>query len=95
MTDTSEITNLSLYHYQTCPYCAVTRRVIAQTGADIEKRDIRLSSAYRSELISEGGRPQVPCLRIEKDNGNVEWLYESADINRFIRQYAEQTSISA
>jgi len=28
----------------------------------------------------------VPCLRIEKADGAVEWMYESADINRYLER---------
>ena len=27
-----------------------------------------------------GGKIQVPCLRIEKNDNEIEWLYESKDI---------------
>lgn len=36
-------------------------------------------AAYR-ELIQKGGRSMVPCLRIQQDNGNEIWLYESLAI---------------
>ena len=37
----------------------------------------------RSELISGGGKGQVPCLRIDDGSGNVQWMYESDDIIRY------------
>ena len=46
-------------------------------------------SAYR-ELVTGGGRATVPCLRIERAEGQVEWMYESIDIMRFIDDVAEQ-----
>jgi len=87
--------NLALYHYQSCPYCAVTRQAIKQTGLNIEQRNVSKQPQYRSELIKEGGKSQVPCLRIEKENGDVHWLYESQDIIQFIRQYANKTKQAA
>ena len=46
-------------------------------------------SAYR-ELVTGGGRATVPCLRIERDDGQVEWLYESLDIVHFIDDVKDQ-----
>lgn len=46
-------------------------------------------SAYK-ELVTGGGRATVPCLRIERDDGQVEWLYESLDIMRFIDEVKDQ-----
>jgi len=31
-----------------------------------------------------GGKTQVPCLRIEQAGGEVEWMYESDDIIRYL-----------
>jgi glutaredoxin len=87
--------NFSLYHYQSCPYCAITRQAIKQTELNIEQRNVSKQPQYRSELIKEGGKSQVPCLRIEKENGDVHWLYESQDIIQFIRQYAKKTKQAA
>jgi len=87
--------NLALYHYQSCPYCAVTRQTIRQIGFNIEQRNVSKQPHYRAELIKEGGKSQVPCLRIEKENGDVQWLYESQDIIQFIRQHAKKTKQAA
>lgn len=38
-----------------------------------------------ADLITGGGKNQVPCLRIETGNGNVRWLYESIDIVRYLK----------
>lgn len=90
MTKPNNIKALSLYHFQSCPFCAATREVIKQTRLNIEHRDIRLQQQHRSALISGGGKPQVPCLRIEKEDGKHMWLYESADIIHFLRRYDAQ-----
>lgn len=42
-------------------------------------------SDHRDALISGGGKTQVPCLRIETENGQVEWMYESDDIIRYLK----------
>lgn len=91
----SDKLNLALYHHQSCPYCAVTRQAIKQTGLNIGQRDVKKQPHFRAELIKEGGKSQVPCLRIEKENGDVHWLYESQDIIQFIRNYAKKTKQAA
>ncbi|GAB3525089.1 glutaredoxin family protein [Photobacterium alginatilyticum] len=90
MIKSNNIKALSLYHYQGCPFCAATRKAIKQTKLNIEYRDIRLQPQNRSDLINGGGKPQVPCLRIEKENGQHVWLYESTDIIHFLRSYDAQ-----
>ncbi|MFT6907547.1 MAG: glutaredoxin [Oleiphilaceae bacterium] len=77
--------NLSLYHYQACPFCAVTRNVLNHIDLNVEQRDILKNPQHRQDLISGGGMPQVPCLRIE-ENGKIKWLYESSDIISFLKQ---------
>jgi len=80
---------LSLYQYRSCPYCAMTSHAINQMGMNIEHRDILMQPEYRAELMQEGGSSQVPCLRIEKDDGKTEWLYESMDIIEYLRGRSE------
>ena len=46
-------------------------------------------AAYK-ELITGGGRATVPCLRIEREGREVEWLYESRDIMEFIDGASDQ-----
>ena len=36
-------------------------------------------------LMRGGGKGQVPCLRIESELGQVQWLYESDDILDYIQ----------
>ena len=61
-------------------------------GIDISMRNtVNDISAYK-ELVAGGGRATVPCLRIERDNGQIEWMYESVDIMRFIDDVADQLS---
>jgi glutathione S-transferase len=76
---------LALYHSPTCWYCAKVRQKVGDLKLDLELRDIGASNAYRNELMQEGGKGQVPCLRIEHANG-VEWKYESADICSYLEQ---------
>ena len=81
-----EATNLSLYHFRTCPFCVKTRHDLRRLGLDVELRDAQNDTQYEKELIEQGGKRQVPCLRIQHDEGKVEWLYESNDIREYLEQ---------
>jgi glutathione S-transferase len=83
MTHNKQLKGLALYHYRACPYCARTRQVLDKLNLSVEQRDILIEPKHRQELLQQGGSRQVPCLRIEKDNGQVQWLYESADIIKY------------
>ncbi|WP_298940201.1 glutaredoxin [uncultured Psychromonas sp.] len=78
--------SMSLYYYDACPFCAMTRKAIQKLGVSIEPRNIQQNNQHRSDLIQGGGKKQVPCLRIEHSNGETQWLYESSDIVNFISQ---------
>ena len=43
-------------------------------------------SQLQRELIEQGGQYMVPCLRIEKEDGTAQWLYESTDIIRYLTE---------
>ena len=78
--------NIVLYQFQQCPFCVITRRQIHRLALNIEKRDARNNAQWNQELISEGGKYQVPCLKITANEGSVEWKYESADINKYLEE---------
>ncbi|MBV1920168.1 MAG: glutathione S-transferase N-terminal domain-containing protein [Pseudomonadales bacterium] len=92
MTIPTNVANLSLYHYQSCPYCAVTRKALSQLDIDVVQRDVMQQPKYRSELMTGGGKTQVPCLRIEGEDGKVSWMYESGDIIKYLRRYANEAA---
>lgn len=77
---------LKLYQFHSCPFCVKVRRVIKRLSLNIELRDAKNTSHFRKELKSAGGRLKVPCLRIEDDNGNIKWLYESSDIDLYLNE---------
>ena len=79
-----ESPNISLYHYQGCPYCTLVRDAMARLGLEIELRDVLQNADYRKELIAATGRQMVPCLRIEEASGDVRWMHESRDIIRHL-----------
>ena len=82
----AQTASLKLYQFQQCPFCVRTRRSIRGLGLNIETRDARNDPRRHAELIEQGGRYQVPCLRIDKGEGNIEWLYESKNIIRYLDQ---------
>ncbi|MHB0775728.1 glutaredoxin family protein [Halomonas sp. WWR20] len=81
--------SLALYQTQFCPFCVKVRREMDRLKLPIELRDLGKQPRYRGELINGGGRGMVPCLQITHDNGQVEWMYESEDINRYLRRRFE------
>lgn len=78
--------HLSLYQLPACPFCVKVRRAMKRQGLAIELRSIK-NEIYREELINEGGKATVPCLKIEEANKPVVWLYESSDIIEHLKQY--------
>ena len=83
--DTNSLTNHQLYYFTTCPYCIKLRLMMWWSGIKMPLKNIQLSREYRDELIAGGGKAQVPCLRIESDHGEVNWMYESDDIIRYLQ----------
>lgn len=80
---------LALYEFRSCPFCIRVRRELARLGVTVELRDAQSDPEHRAALAAGGGRVTVPCLRIAHDDGNDEWLYESADINAWLRNRFE------
>ena len=78
--------NMALYHFKMCPFCVKTRRQIHRLALKIESRDARNDPKWNQEIIEEGGKYQVPCLKITQDDGSVEWMYESTDINEYLEK---------
>ncbi|MDK1289545.1 glutaredoxin family protein [Pseudoalteromonas umbrosa] len=76
--------NLKLYQFKACPFCVKVRRAAKREGLKLETRDAKSNAAYRQELLEQGGKVKVPCLRIE-DQGRVTWLYESSDIVSYLQ----------
>lgn len=81
--------NLVMYQFMACPFCIRTRRAIRRLSLNIETRDALRHAPSRQELLQGGGQIKVPCLRISDAQGNDEWMYESADIIRYLQQNFE------
>lgn len=73
---------LSLYQYAACPFCVKVRRTMRRQNLPIVTVDAK-QDQHKQMLANQGGKLQVPCLRIEKD-GKIEWLYESSSIINYL-----------
>ena len=81
----AQTANMALYQYAACPFCVKTRRAIHRLGLNIELRDAKNNPQFRKELETQGGKQQVPCLRID-ESGTTTWMYESSDIIDYLNQ---------
>jgi len=77
---------MSLYQFNACPFCVKTRRQIRKKSLNIELRDAKNNMAFKDELLTQGGKHKVPCLRIENGTQDITWLYESNEINDFLEK---------
>lgn len=75
--------SLSLYQFAACPFCVKVRRAMKRNSLQLELRDAKREGTYRQELLEQGGKIKVPCLRID-DGNKVTWLYESNDIIAYL-----------
>jgi glutaredoxin len=81
-----EIRKLKLYQFKACPFCVKVRRAMKRLNLEIETREAKHEGTNRAELIAGGGKAQVPCLRIESDDGSVQWMYESKTIIEYLQK---------
>lgn len=80
--------HMSLYQLNACPFCVKVRRAMKRQGLNIELRDIHQGN-YLEELIANGGKRTVPCLRIDSADGNTTWMYESSDIVAYLDKHVQ------
>ncbi|MCK7458673.1 glutaredoxin domain-containing protein [Idiomarina aminovorans] len=78
--------SLTLYQFAACPFCVKVRKEIARLNLNLELKDAKNNEQHRQELLDGGGRVKVPCLRI-KQGDNVQWMYESDDINQYLQKH--------
>lgn len=72
-----------LYKTDMCGFCYRVRHFLDANDIDIPLRDVNQDAAAFRELLSGGGRTTVPCLRIQRGE-EVEWMFESVDIMRYL-----------
>ena len=78
--------NLTLYQFKTCPFCLKVKRMMRRLSLNIETLDAQHDSEVREELLNQGGKIAVPCLKITDEMGNAQWMYESSDINQYLEK---------
>jgi glutaredoxin len=80
-----DLQGMALYQFFACPFCIKTRRAMYKMNLPIVKLSAAKGSPYREQLEQGGGKIQTPCLRIES-KGEVEWLYDSSEIIKYLQQ---------
>ncbi len=70
-----------LYKFDGCPFCVHVMSYLKKNDINITMRDTMQDVGAREELISIGGKGQVPCLVI---GGKP--LYESGDIINYFEE---------
>ena len=81
---------LSLYQFKACPFCIKVRRTFKRHSLKVETRDAKHDETVRQELLEQGGKIKVPCLRIE-EAGEVSWMYDSNAIVEYLQgRFANQ-----
>jgi glutathione S-transferase len=72
---------LTLYHFDSCPYCLRVRRALADLGVEAELKNVHTDPHAQEELYRAMERGTVPVLRIHDED---RWLPESGDIVTFL-----------
>ena len=81
----NELNNLSLYQFQFCPFCIKTRRNLYKLNLPVKYLDAMNDNQSRQELLEQGGKIKVPCLRISNDDKTT-WLYNSTEIISYLNK---------
>ena len=81
-----ETKNFTIYQFEACPFCVKVRRFIRKNSLNINLKDAKNNKTFKSELVNEGGKHKVPCLKITKKNSKTIWLYESTEIIKFLKK---------
>ncbi|MFT6633343.1 MAG: glutaredoxin [Bacteriovoracaceae bacterium] len=76
---------LELYEFSACPFCIKVKRFMRKNNISTPLRDAKNDASFKKELLDNGGRVKVPCLKITKEN-NTQWLYESNDIIEYFQK---------
>lgn len=84
---------LALYQFRACPFCIKVRKEMSRLGLKIETRDAQHDQTHRTTLETQGGRVKVPCLLIQHENDQQEWLYESDAIRAWLRERFENPAV--
>lgn len=72
------LSNLTLFYKPNCPYCQKVLAYMQEQDIACEMKDVR-EPGVSDELVSIGGKNQVPCLIIDGEP-----MYESDDIVQYL-----------
>jgi glutaredoxin len=81
----AECTKLALYHFSSCPFCIKVRHEMSRLSLPIQLREAQHDAKNKSDLLQGGGKVQTPCLQIVDEGGNIQWMYESNDIIKYLQ----------
>lgn len=77
---------MALYQYRTCPFCIKVRQEMRRLTLNVELLDAQQPGKHRDDLVQGGGQAKVPCLKITGAADNTQWLYESGEIIKYLRE---------
>ena len=63
--------HLTVYEMLACPFCVKVRREIHRQGLKITTVDVKQSADEMGRLVNEGGKFQVPCLRVDTSSDTI------------------------
>lgn len=72
---------LYLYTTSQCPYCDRVKTYLHTVGIPFTEKNIETNPAYRTELVTLGGKLQIPFL---VDTDARTHLYESSEIIEYV-----------
>lgn len=75
---------LTLYYRPTCPFCQRVLQMAGSLKVLLELKDVSESEVVLEELLTVGGKQQVPFLVDSTRNVS---LYESSDIIDYLREH--------
>ena len=81
----AKLSGWTLYHLEACPFCVKVRREMKRLVICMPMKEINADPRNHDELMTGGKIDQVPCLRYLDDTGAEKWMYESDEINAFLR----------
>ena len=76
--------DITLYQRPSCPFCARVKLANRYLSLTLQEKNISQDPQALRELIQDGGKQQVPALRIKEADGSHRWLYESREIIEFL-----------
>ena len=82
--DWQHFSKLILFYKENCPFCIRVINYLEKIDKEVQLKNISENPDAKQELLSIGGKTQVPCLLID---GKA--LYESLDIIRWLSENKE------